>query len=116
MTSAPFFLRGGNGRHRRVNEQGSGVALGEEHHDEHEEPESEAEPPSDGIVSNQDFDHNDPDHNDADIEDVDHLHQDLGDRVDDHHFEGDGHDQRPQILRTNLFTLVKRVCLQKNLQ
>ena len=99
MTSTPFFLRGGNSRRRRGNEQG-GIAL-EEYHDEHEkEPESEAEPPSDGIVSNQDFDHNDPDHNDADIEDVDHLHEDLGDHMDDHHFEGDGHDHASLLTRT----------------
>ena len=94
MTSAPFFLRGGSGRHRRANEQGSGIDLGEEHHDEHEEPESEAEPPSDGIVSNQEIVHNDdPQHNDADIEDV-------GDHMDDHHFEGDGHDHASLLTRT----------------
>ena len=103
MTSTPFFLRGGSGRHRRVNEQ-EGIALGEEHHDEHQEPESEAEPlqlVSDGIVSNQtEFVHNDPNHNDTGVPDLDHLHEDVGDHMDDHHFEGDGHDHASLLTRT----------------
>jgi hypothetical protein len=99
MTSNSPFLRGGGGRLRRADEQTSDIVVGEEHQDEHEEYmyESEAEPQSVGIVPNQESTHDDTHLND---EEVDHLHEEVADHTDDHHFEGDGHDHAALLTRT----------------